>query len=78
MIKYFAISDVHSFYNPMIEALLAKGFEQDNPDHKIILCGDLLDRGDDSIKVVEFCKNLAEQNRLIYVIGNHEDLFLLA
>lgn len=74
MIKYFCVSDIHSFYQPLIDALNSKGFELDNKAHKIILCGDAFDRGDDTIKVFEFLKKLKEQNRLIYIMGNHEEL----
>jgi hypothetical protein len=29
--KLFVISDIHSFYTPMIEALNAAGFNKDDP-----------------------------------------------
>ena len=29
--KLFVISDIHSFYTPMIEALTTAGFDKDNP-----------------------------------------------
>ena len=74
MIKYFTISDVHSFYEPMIKALDGKGFDINNKDHKIILLGDAFDRGDDTVKVFKFLKEMKSQDRLIYIIGNHEDL----
>jgi serine/threonine protein phosphatase 1 len=72
--KYFAISDVHSFYDEMLEALKSKGFDIQNPDHNVIICGDAFDRGEFSFKVFEFMKILNNENRLIYVRGNHEDL----
>lgn len=72
MIKYFVVSDVHSFYNELMAALNEKGFEKDNPTHKLIICGDLFDRGPDTVKVFEFVKGLQEQGRLIYIRGNHE------
>ena len=72
--KYFVVSDVHSYYKYLMEALNNKGFEVDNPAHKLIVCGDLFDRGDETVKVFEFIKSLHEQGRLIYVKGNHEIL----
>lgn len=74
MKKYFCVSDIHSFYQPLMDALLRKGFESDNMDHKLIVCGDAFDRGDDTVKVFEFLKLLKEQDRLVYIRGNHEDL----
>ena len=74
MNKYFVVSDVHSFYNELMVALNEKGFEKDNPKHILCVCGDLFDRGDQSVQLFEFVKELNTQNRLIYVRGNHEDL----
>lgn len=42
--KFFAISDMHSFYDPMIDALDQAGFEKNNPEHTLIVCGDAFDR----------------------------------
>lgn len=36
MPKFFVISDVHSFYTPMKEALDAAGFDPDDEDHWLI------------------------------------------
>lgn len=77
MPKYFAISDVHSFYDAMMTSLTNAGFDKSNPDHKVIICGDLFDRGPDAIKCFEFIDQLAELDRLVYVCGNHEDLLLI-
>ena len=74
MKKYFVMSDIHSFYNEMITALKLKHFDDKNPDHILVVCGDLFDRGPDTVKVFEFAKSLAEQGRFIYVRGNHEDM----
>jgi len=74
MKKYFVISDIHSFYEPMMKALTEKGFDKDNPEHIIINCGDLCDRGPDSIKCILFMLELYNQDRAILILGNHEDL----
>jgi hypothetical protein len=72
--KYFVVSDVHSFFYKMMAALEEHGFDKDNPEHILCVCGDLFDRGDESQQLFEFVKGLAAQGRLIYVKGNHEDL----
>jgi serine/threonine protein phosphatase 1 len=72
--KYFVVSDVHSFYDAMMNALNKQGFDPENKEHKLIVCGDLFDRGDDTVKVYEFVRSLAEQDRLFYIYGNHEAL----
>ena len=57
-----------------MKALNDKGFEIDNPDHHIVVCGDLFDRGPDANKVFEFAKEMADKGRFNYVYGNHEEL----
>lgn len=74
MKKYFVMSDIHSFYDEMITALDLKGFDEDNPDHILVVCGDLFDRGPDAVKVFNYATKLAAESRLIYVYGNHEEL----
>lgn len=72
MTKWFVTSDVHSYFDVFYAALIAKGFEIDNPDHKLIICGDLFDRGNGTVELFEFVKRLGD--RFVYVLGNHEDL----
>ena len=72
--KLFVLSDVHSFYEPMMAALEEKGFNIYNQSHHIVICGDLFDRGPDAVKVFEFAKRMADEGRLNYVCGNHEEL----
>lgn len=72
MAQYFITSDVHGFFNELMVALNSKGFDVNNSDHKLIVLGDLFDRGSDNRKVYEFVKSLGD--RFIYVRGNHEDL----
>ena len=72
--KYFVTSDVHSFFDELMVALNEKGFEKDNPDHILCVCGDLFDRGPKTRELFELVKELQTQDRLIYVSGNHESL----
>ena len=72
--KLFVLSDVHSFYEPMMAALEKNGFDINNKDHHIVICGDLFDRGPDANKVFAFAKRMADEGRFNYVCGNHEDL----
>lgn len=72
--QYFVTSDVHSYFNELITALNNSGFDKNNPEHILCICGDLFDRGPDPIKLFEFVKELNAQKRLIYIRGNHEDL----
>ena len=73
MKKYFCVSDVHSFLTPLLEALNEKGFDKDNPDHILVVLGDLFDRGDETVELYNFVRGLPD-DRFIYIRGNHEDL----
>lgn len=72
MSKLFVCSDIHSAYTPWMKALIEAGFDEDNPEHKIIVCGDLFDRLDETRLVYEFTKDMLEKDKLIYIKGNHE------
>lgn len=73
--KYFVSSDIHGFYTYWMEGLKEAGFDIGNPKHKIIVCGDLLDRGNEAVKCLEFVSKMIDQNRIILIKGNHEWLF---
>jgi len=70
--KYFVSADIHGFYDEWMSELKIKGFEISNPNHKIILCGDIFDRGCQPKQIVDFILN--NQDKIILIRGNHEDL----
>lgn len=70
--KYFIVSDTHSFYDELQQALTKKGFDFNNPSHYLVVAGDLFDRGPGSKPLWEFVQSLGD--RFLYVRGNHEDL----
>lgn len=72
---YFVLSDPHGCFEAVFDALTDKGFFT-SKENKIILCGDMLDRGKEAILLSEFFVNLYKEGRLIFVYGNHEILFL--
>ena len=74
MKTYFISSDIHSFYNKWMGALKESGFEIDNPNHIVVVVGDLFDRFTQAVECYNFVKKLNDLNRLIYIRGNHEDL----
>lgn len=75
MKKFFALADTHSFYDEAMKALAECGFESDNQQHIVILCGDAFDRGPKTRALFEWLVDLQSKHRLIYIRGNHEDLF---
>lgn len=74
--KYYVVSDVHGYYSILINTLKEKGFFNDKEPHKLIVCGDMMDRGTEAVEMQEFMLDLLRNEELIFVRGNHEDLFL--
>ena len=70
--KLFVVSDIHSYYTPLKKALDEKGFDPNNENHWLIVCGDAFDRGGESEEVLHFLMSL---ERKILVKGNHDILF---
>lgn len=76
MKKYFVFSDIHGNLKPLVEALEKKGFDVDNKDHYLISLGDNFDRGIENLKVLGFLKYFDRMNRLIMILGNHDEFLL--
>ena len=73
--KYYVTADVHGFYYEFHKALDEAGYFTDPEPHKLIILGDLFDRGLEAVDVQHFILELLEQDAVILVRGNHEDLF---
>lgn len=71
--KYFISSDIHSFFDEWQLALKKKHFDIDNPNHIIVICGDIFDRGTQPLEVYRFLKALPRERRIL-IRGNHEIL----
>ena len=71
MPKFFVTSDIHSAYTPLKKELDAKGFDPNNEDHWLVVCGDVFDRMGESEEVLYFLMSL---QRKILVKGNHDIL----
>ena len=57
MKKYFCVSDIHGFFFELKRALHEAGFNKKNPEHILIVCGDIADRGPNPKEVYEFLKS---------------------
>lgn len=67
----FVVSDIHSFYSELKVALDKAGFNENNENHWLIVCGDAFDRGDESEKLLHFLMSL---ERKVLIRGNHDSL----
>lgn len=72
MPKFYICSDIHGFYDEFREALGKSGFDENNPDHWLICCGDHWDRGLKPVEVMNYLMNLP---RKVLIRGNHCGLF---
>ena len=73
---FFVCSYIHSAYTSWMDALKLAGFNPKKYSHKIILCGDLFDRMDESQMVYDFVKDMLKKDKIIYIKGNHEQLLM--
>ncbi len=69
---YFVSADIHGFFDEWQNALKEKHFDINNPNHKIIICGDLFDRGRQPKEIIDYVLN--HKDKIILIRGNHEDL----
>ena len=72
--KYFAISDLHSFATEVKAVLRQAGFNKKNKNHTLIVCGDVFDRGDESLELYKYLRSIPKK-RCILIKGNHETLY---
>lgn len=74
--KIYAMSDIHGYYEIMERNIEKINLE--DKDNKLVLCGDYIDYGFDSCKVLYRIKDLMETypEQVIALKGNHEIMFL--
>ena len=56
--RYYVAADVHGFYDKFMEKLTEAGFFRDPEPHKLVVCGDLFDRGEGTLQLQEDEKGL--------------------
>ncbi|NLJ19390.1 metallophosphoesterase [Globicatella sulfidifaciens] len=73
----YAISDIHGYLQQLEETLSLVDLESDRKN-KIILCGDYIDYGPESCKVLYRIRELVNSypEQVIVLKGNHEVMFL--
>lgn len=72
--RYYVTADVHGYFTEMKSALKEKGYFKDTEPHKLIICGDIYDRGSEALPLQEFILDLMERDEIILIKGNHEDM----
>ena len=69
----YCFSDIHGMWD-LYRAIMDYCHEQD-PEGSIIFCGDACDRGPDGYRIM---KDLLANPQVVYLKGNHEDMFAKA
>lgn len=69
MKRAFVISDIHGMYEHFIKLL-----EHWNREDTLVILGDMIDRGPDSLKVVQRVMELAKYHDVIVLQGNHDQM----
>ena len=70
--KNFVVSDIHDYYDLLMEALNRNDFDINNVDHRLIVCGDAFYSGPQPGELFVFLRELSEKGRLIFIYGNHD------
>lgn len=77
--RYYAIGDIHGrldLFEAMIAGIEAEIAGAPGFDHRIVLLGDLVDRGPDSAGVIARTRHWQHNRNVRVIAGNHEDMFL--
>lgn len=74
--KVFACSDIHGHYQETLQALQEAGWDENNENHLLIVCGDIFDRGRESWSVYKWLKRLTDEGKAIVTKGNHDDFLI--
>lgn len=72
--RYYVVADPHGFYSILAATLRAKGYFDDAAPHKLLILGDLMDRGAEAVELQNFVLELMARDEVILIRGNHEDL----
>lgn len=79
--RYYVIGDIHGrldLYEAMIAAIESEMALSPECDHRVVLLGDLVDRGPDSAAVVARTREWQTIRNVRVLAGNHEEMFLAA
>jgi serine/threonine protein phosphatase 1 len=79
--RYYVIGDIHGrldLYEAMIAAIEDSDRRAQPADTRVVLLGDLVDRGPDSAGVIARTRDWQKARNVSVLAGNHEEMFLAA
>ena len=72
--RYFVTSDIHGYFSIFKKELDKVGFNIEDKNHYLIICGDVIDRGQEVKQLLDWLIDFNKTGRLIFIKGNHEYL----
>jgi serine/threonine protein phosphatase 1 len=77
--RYYVIGDIHGrndLFKALIDAIEAEASAASDIDIRVVLLGDLVDRGPASAQVVASARTWQQRRQVDILAGNHEQMFL--
>lgn len=77
--NYDIIGDVHGCYDALLRLCESLGYDEAfyHPEgRRLVFLGDLIDRGPDSLGVLQLVSRLVSRGRALLTLGNHDDALL--
>lgn len=73
--RYYIVGDIHGYLSKLKKIVSAIKTDIKVND-RIIFLGDYIDRGPSSYEVIEYLIRLSSLYKTIFLMGNHEDMFI--
>ena len=72
-LSVFGMSDIHGIHPRFMKSALKKqGFDIKNPNHLVVIAGDIIDGFGNEQDIVNYLRELHKAGRLLAVRGNHD------
>ena len=75
--SFYAVSDIHGHYDALEDMLRSVSFsDYPGSGDVLVVCGDMFDRGSQSLSVYLRLKEMWDRKTAIIIRGNHENMFI--
>ena len=74
--KYYFISDIHGYFDEMQKCLKQAGYNENDANSKLIVVGDIFDRGTQAVETYKYLKRLTDEGKVIVLYGNHHKFLI--
>lgn len=74
--KLYVVSDVHGHFKEFKDCVCKAGYNSSDRDSLLVVLGDNFDRGEESLEMFNYLKQLTKAGKAIVLHGNHEDFII--